>query len=140
MTNIVVSPRIAERFGAGIGEYLRILQEIALLPPDAPLCFDFRRCVFLTPFALLPLVLLMQRQAKQRQVHHKLPPGAGGVGAYLKHIFFPEGLSPEALMQTQGSYDLDRYVVKTYIPVTNFPAQRTAAATHQRDKFFGCHQ
>jgi len=40
-------------------------------------------------------------------------------------------------MQTQGSYDLDRYLAKTYIPITNFPAQRTVAATRQRDKFLG---
>ena len=64
MTRITFPTRISPAFGHGFNEFFIILNRIRELNPHEPIELDMTNCSFLTPFFILPIVLLIKEETK----------------------------------------------------------------------------
>jgi hypothetical protein len=135
MATIKVPSRISDNFGDGLDQFFLIVGQINDCPINEAIELDMTSCTFLTPFFLLPLMVLIKSLELERKIDIRNDAPSSYFRTYLDYIHFGDGLLPEST--TVGEYDslLDQYSAKTYIPIINFPATRSKGDTDIRDKF-----
>src|ERR1700759_4353863 len=134
MTTIFVPSRIESGFGQGLSEFLKIVDHISELDAEEPLEFNMTGCKFLTPFFVLPLVLFIKQERLKRQIDCN-PNFGVSFRNYADLISFPNGLKPENIIGGDYESYLDKYSLKNFIPIIDFPAARNSQATNIRDTF-----
>jgi len=129
MAKIIIPSRLGNNFASGINAFYSILDQINNVAPEEPLIFDFSNCYFLGPFFLLPLKLLLEREAQYRQVTIIPPDSNSNFGNYYGIIRYPEGLYHE----NELAENLNTFRFKTYTPIVCFPASRLGNEPQLRD-------
>lgn len=132
--NIQIPQRITDNFADGFNQFFNILRDVRKLKENERLVLDFSKCVFLTPFFLLPLAVLIQRERIKRNVEIIKDEYNTSFNSYLDYIFFENGLIPEKVKGQDFQKILDPYRSKSYIPIINFPSKREIIPTEIRDK------
>lgn len=135
MAIIKVPKRINDNFGDGFNHFFDILSQVQQLSEKEPIILDMRECVFLTPFLILPLSLLIKKEKGKREIEIRFPESEASIKKYLQLIRFNSGLQPEAYPDQQYSQLTEDFSDKTYIPIIDFPADRANNHTDIRDKF-----
>lgn len=135
MASIKFPKRINDNFGDGLNHFFDILSQVQSLSDKEALILDMRECVFLTPFFLLPITLLISKESDKRKVDILFPESKSGIHEYLRSIRFHEGLRPETFPNTQYSMLLEDFSGKNYIPIIDFPADRDSKNIETRDSF-----
>lgn len=135
--DIQVPQRITDNFADGFNQFFTIQREINKLKQDEEVNIDFSNSIFLTPFFLLPLSVLIQNLRKRRNINIIKDELNNSFNSYLDYIFFENGLIAND-NEIESFYDLlEPYSVKTYIPIINFPSMREQTQTTVRDKILG---
>ena len=136
MAIIQAPSRIDPRFGDGFNQFLRILERVNNIKlADEELLIDMSGCNFLTPFFLLPLAVLIEREKKKRPVTIIKDIKSKYCKEYLDFISFEGGLRPEDIIGQTYKEKLTPYENLNYIPIVNFPANRTDQGITIRDTF-----
>jgi len=135
MRIIQIPSRINDGFGDGLNWFFSILRQVRAVPPDEAIEMDMTGCNFLNPFFLLPFMLLVKGEGKERPITIRNDGNNEGFRIYTDLISFGNGLQPENI--PGGNYEalLNEYGGKTYIPIINFPANRNNLDTAIRDNF-----
>ena len=134
MRQVKIAQRISDNFADGFNKFLLILKEFRKLENNEPIELDFSKCIFLTPFFLLPLAVLIQQERLKRDVIIIKNEFNVQFNSYLDYILFERGLIPEEIENEDFQARLIPYESKTYIPIINFPSKRENNPTLIRDK------
>ncbi len=136
MAIIKAPSRIDPKFGDGFNQFLRILERVNNIKLDnEELLIDMSGCSFLTPFFLLPLVVLIEREKAKRPVTIIKDIKSKYCKEYLDLISFEGGMRPEDIVDQKYQEKLQPYENLNYIPIVSFPANRTDQSINIRDTF-----
>lgn len=123
MTKIIKEPINVkdDRLLDGLTPVVRIMLQMEALQKEDNVTIDFSQADFISPVFALSLIIYITRCGKHVTFCN--------VPEYFEMVGLNrEGIRPDRMRQTEFMAMLERYALKTYIPIINFSAERSSDA------------
>jgi anti-sigma regulatory factor (Ser/Thr protein kinase) len=119
--------------GAPLKEVIDFLSFIEKNPKAKNIIINLSNMRFVQPTFILALASLSDKLRKRDCALSVNQPVIGLCSSYLRRINFPEGIKPD---EVSWESVLARYRDKTFLPIINFPCDKSEINTNAREKLF----
>ena len=103
------------RMSDGLFNAMTVIHQINNLPEES-INLDFSGVKFVTPLYVLPLVIYLHGCGRNITIVNE--------NNYLQTILFSQGLQPDKMRRSEFLAIMEKYSLKTYIPIISFPATK----------------
>lgn len=128
---VAVTQPATANFGPQLSELIKIILQVNGYKGEKEITFDLKNITFVHPVFILSMVAYMDYLTEKGYAVVFSNVRIDSIGAYLKTIYFPEGLKPDNFINWEGA--LDNYSRKNYLPILNFPASQKSKETEIRE-------
>ncbi len=98
----------------GLIPTVRIMSQIESLPVGSDAIIDFSQTQFISPVFVLSLLVYLKKSGRNVTLSH--------MNEYMQVIHMDNPIQPDSMRSTQFKAYMQRYNLKSYIPVISFPA------------------
>ena len=130
MPSIKLPPRFSDNFGHPIESIINLLSEINQYPYEEEIILDYNEARFTHPFFSLSLPLIEKQLNRlgrninlSRNFQHPFTID------YMGYLHFPYGVDPGMLQGKDFGEFLSQYENKSYLPIINFPVDKSEGAS-----------